>query len=87
MTGYSTPHDHAIIHPASCICTACIDVAIVEEDSAGMLNTGWMDVRREQTMQQADELAAKLYDDCLLFQADQHEDMIEFLGIRGDTAL
>lgn len=86
MTGYSTPHGPAALHPDNCHCSACVDVAINAEDSESITKCTWIDARRESAMTQAQRLAdekAEAYSDWLLYIADQHEDMRDWLWSRG----
>lgn len=92
MTGYSTPdYGPAALHPDGCTCGACVDCAIVEEDSdalqqAASGRVGWIEARREDEMLIAEESA-----NCLIAEmekwADQYEDYRAFLSMRGDLAL
>lgn len=78
MTGYSTPHGPAALHPAGCTCPACIDVSILAEDNAAIGRADWIDARRETTQQAAERAANEKvaeHDEWLEHLADQYEDM------------
>lgn len=88
MTGYSTPHGPAALHPDNCHCPACVDVAINAEDSESINGTTYHGVplSNEREMQRAATLADAMIDkrnEWLNHISDQYEDMRDWLWSRG----
>ncbi len=74
-----------------------VTAEVVEQDTTSL--TGWLSLRREDVMQQASAIADAMVqaargkyampsdDEYLMSIADKHDDMLDWLWMRGDTDL
>ncbi len=81
ITGYSNGANHAVLHSSSCTCPACVDVALIEQDTMPL--AGWLSLRREDVMKQASAIGDAMVDEYLMSIADQHDDMLDWQWMRG----